>query len=195
MSDQNEALLKIASAVKLFYGMPRTLLIKALSCSDRISVKKGDLFFNEGDAGESFYVLIIGQVVVERTNEGKWIQLATLKPGDSFGEMTLIDEKIRSARVKASADCTALFLPLQRIKQYPDLTSSLYLNIAKVLAKRLRTASSSLADMTAKVMTYEGIEDGKDKEEGKPGDGEKAEKEASSPAEGPTETPPDTTAA
>lgn len=157
MADPNEALLKIATSVKLFTGMPRTLLVKVLSCADRISVKKGDLFFNEGDAGESFYILIIGQVIVERMNEGKWIQLATLKPGDSFGEMTLIDEKIRSARVKAGTDCTALFVPLQRIKQYDDLTSALYLSIAKVLAKRLKSANSSLADLTSRVMTFEGL--------------------------------------
>lgn len=155
MIEQNNALLKIASGVKLFAGMERSLLVKLLSAADKAAIAKDALYFNEGDSGESFYVLIAGQVSVEQTSGGKWVQLATLKPGDSFGEMTLVDEKIRSARVKALSDCVALFFPMQRLKASPDVTSALYLNIAKVLVKRLKSANVAVLDLTAKVIEAE----------------------------------------
>jgi len=155
MSDQNSALLKVASNVKLFNGMPRTLLVKLLSCSDKRAATKHELYFNEGDVGESFYVLVIGQVIIERLRGGTWFPLATLKSGYSFGEMTLVNETIRSARVRALTDCVALFFPMQRLRPHPDVASALYQNIAKVLVGRLKVSNSTVMDLTSKLTVFE----------------------------------------
>ena len=57
----------------------------------------------EGDDGESFYVLLLGKVSVDKRSGGKWVPLSELGPGETFGEMTLIDDKVRSARVRTLA--------------------------------------------------------------------------------------------
>ena len=148
--ERTNPLLKVASSVKLFAGMDVGMLEKLLSCADKISIAGGELFFDEGDVGESFYVLVIGKVVVEQTNEGKWIRLARLASGDSFGEMTLVDDKRRSARVRAETECVALYFPMERIKPFPAIMASLYLNIARVLVKRLKTTNTVLLDLKAR---------------------------------------------
>jgi CRP/FNR family cyclic AMP-dependent transcriptional regulator len=151
MPDQMNSMLTLASNVRLFAGMPMPQLTRLLSFADKISIGAGKLFFNEGDKGDSFYILIIGHVAVEQTKNGKWIQLATLHPGDSFGEMSLVDAKVRSARVRANTDCMALYFPEHRLHGALEITSILYRNIAKVLVTRLRTSNNVVLDLSAQV--------------------------------------------
>ena len=104
MAENNDALmLRLASHVSLFSGMPRTALIRLLARAERATKPPQGLFFDEGEMGTSFYVLVMGQVVVEKRSKGHWVELSQLKPGDTFGEMSLLDEKYRSARVRAAA--------------------------------------------------------------------------------------------
>lgn len=150
MPDQSQTLLTLATNVRLFTGMPMPLLTKLLSYADKIEIGANKLFFNEGDRGDSFYILLIGHVAVEQSKNGNWIELAVLHPGDSFGEMTLVDDKVRSARVRANTACMALQFPKHRLYDNAEICSLLYRNIAKVLVSRLRTSNNVVLDLTAK---------------------------------------------
>ncbi len=148
--EQTSRLMTLASNVKLFNGIPMNLLGKMISFADKVEIMEGLTYFNEGDTGDSFYILIIGHVVVEQQKSGKWVQLAALHPGDSFGEMILVDDKVRSARVRATTDSTALYFPLQRLKSSPEILSSLYHNIAKILVKRLKNTNNVVMELHQK---------------------------------------------
>ncbi len=148
--EQTSRLMTLASNVKLFNGIPMNLLAKLISFADKVDIMDGLTYFNEGDTGDSFYILIIGHVVVEQNKNGKWVQLAALHPGDSFGEMILVDDKVRSARVRATSDSTALYFPLQRLKSAPEILSSLYHNIAKILVKRLKNTNNVVMELHQK---------------------------------------------
>jgi CRP/FNR family cyclic AMP-dependent transcriptional regulator len=147
MDPNNSRLMTLASNVKLFNGVPMNLLGKLISFADKVDIVEGLTFFNEGDSGDSFYILIIGHAVVEQTKHGKWVQLAALHPGDSFGEMILVDDKVRSARVRATSDCVALNFSLQRLKAAPEIMVSLFQNIAKILAKRLKSTNNVVLEL------------------------------------------------
>jgi len=144
--DINSSLLKLASSVKLFTGMHKNHLTRLLGVAQKLFVKEGDLFFDQGDPGESFFVIVSGEVLVEIQSDDQWVTLTSLHPGDSFGEMCVIDEKIRSARIRANQDCLALQFQLSRLRTDNDLCAPLYLNIARVLSNRLKITSTSLAD-------------------------------------------------
>lgn len=148
--EQTSRLMTLASNVKLFNGIPMNLLGKLISFADKVEIMEGLTYFNEGDTGDSFYILIIGHVVVEQSKNGKWVQLAALHPGDSFGEMILVDDKVRSARVRATSNSTALYFPLQRLKTAPEILSSLYHNIAKILVKRLKNTNNVVMELHQK---------------------------------------------
>lgn len=151
MPGQSQLLLTLATHVRLFSGIPMVQLEKLLSCADKISVPSHALFFNEGDMGNSFYILLFGHVSVEQSKNGQWINLATLHPGDSFGEMALVDAKRRSARVRANTECTALFFNTERLRVSSEVTSALYHNIAKVLVTRLRDSNNVVLDLTCQM--------------------------------------------
>lgn len=150
--DTDTLLLRIASHVALFAGMGRPLLEQVLSRAEKVARKEGLLFFDEGDEGESFYVLLMGKVSVEKRSSGKWVPLVELKPGDTFGEMTLIDEKVRSARVRAVADSVALYFNGARLKDAHEAMAIVYRNIARMQTRRLKAFNAEVAEHRAQHM-------------------------------------------
>ncbi len=86
----------------------------------------GDLLVRQGEPADAFYVLLSGRArVVKSDQNGNEIVLATLKPGDSFGEAALAEGGTRSATVRCSTAVEALRLDradfLQLAEETPDL--------------------------------------------------------------------------
>ena len=61
MVDASSLLMKIASRVELFQGLGRVALERLLSRAERVSKEEGELFFDEGEDGASFYLLLLGE--------------------------------------------------------------------------------------------------------------------------------------
>ncbi|PYL89365.1 MAG: hypothetical protein DMF14_13370, partial [Verrucomicrobia bacterium] len=72
----------------------------------------GDLIVKQGDPASAFYILISGRarVVKSGANDGEEIVLATLRPGDSFGEAALTEGGTRTATVRCSTSVEVLRL-------------------------------------------------------------------------------------
>ncbi len=69
-----------------------------------ITQKTGRLIFKEGDKGDSMYIILEGSVDIYAMAEGQEMQLAILRPGDFFGEMSLFRDKPRSASARVLKD-------------------------------------------------------------------------------------------
>lgn len=106
---------------------------------------KGDTLFSYGDAGDCIYILRSGrvQVYVENT-EGEKIILAEYEPGDSFGEISLLDGGPRTATAVAVDDTEALTFDrenlLDFVRQHPDAA----LDMLTAMGKRLRATDELL---------------------------------------------------
>lgn len=149
MGSTDALLMKISSGVGLFAGMGRSMLERVLANAERVTLAQQGLFFDEGQEGDSFYVLVVGKAVVEKKRRGRWIQLASLQPGDTFGEMTLIDDKIRSARVRATAASVALRFHGSRLRSEPEVMAVVFKNIAKLQTRRLKASNAEVAGFKA----------------------------------------------
>jgi CRP/FNR family transcriptional regulator/CRP/FNR family cyclic AMP-dependent transcriptional regulator len=108
--------------------------------------KAGEVIVHEDDnEGQTFFVIASGRVhVAVITSEGKSAILATLSPGDFFGEMAMLDGEPRSASVIASEECTLLMLYrkmfLDIMQRYPKIT----IQILVEMSKRLRRANKHI---------------------------------------------------
>lgn len=138
----DELLLKLLGSVKLFAGLGRAELVELLACAEKAKFADGETVFTEGDDGQAVYVVVAGTAEVLKTGPtGHRALLAMMLPGDSFGEMALIDNKPRSATVRATAPCLTLRIPKDKLEKSPAIAARLYQNMARLLARRLRKAN------------------------------------------------------
>ena len=136
---------KIAQKVPIFAGMTPSCLLATLATGEHFSIEAGVAVFHEGDLGNSFYVVLAGDVVVEKRRGDRVVELARFGPGECFGEMALVGNDVRSATVRALSSLVAMRFYRDLIDGQPESASAIYRNIARVLASRLGESSAALA--------------------------------------------------
>lgn len=139
---------KIAQKVPIFSGMTQACLLATLASAEHLPVKAGQAVFREGDIGNSFYVLVAGEVVVKKVRNGLPVELARLGPGECFGEMALAGNDLRSASVFAVDDVESMRFYREQIDAYPESAHIIYRNISRILAARLGESSLMLAELS-----------------------------------------------
>src|SRR3712207_6041932 len=72
---------------------------------DNIEIRKGEVLFNEGEPGDSLYIVLSGKVkVVRRAADGRQNLIALMGPSDMIGELSLFDPGPRTATASAVTD-------------------------------------------------------------------------------------------
>jgi NADH dehydrogenase len=71
----------------------------------------GDIIFRQGDLGDSVYVIEDGECEVFREQKDEYELLATLGPGEYFGEMALLSDRSRNATIRARIAMDILIIP------------------------------------------------------------------------------------
>ena len=100
-----------------------------------IEIDAEHVIFEKGDDGDEMYVVLEGIISLSAGYE----VLDIIEAGDVFGEMAIIDDKMRSATAVAQTDCR--IVPVSRkafismVSETPDFS----LHVMSVLAERLRT--------------------------------------------------------
>jgi CRP-like cAMP-binding protein len=112
-------------------------------------VRPGErVFFREHDQADSMFVLEAGKVAVLKSWRGQEYLLRTLKEGDCFGEMAVMDLLPRSASIRAVEDCTAIRLSAASLYQVyeHDLKqfALIQMNMGREVSRRLRESDNRL---------------------------------------------------
>ncbi|HEX5802865.1 MAG TPA: cyclic nucleotide-binding domain-containing protein [Azospira sp.] len=129
---------RLIDNVQVFHGMSGEELLQLLEAAEKCTFAAGETIVREGSTGAWLYVIIEGEVSVQKSAGGPPTVLATLGAGDSFGEMSLIDQEVRSASVIAETPCVLLRLSDAACQKHPTGSAKIYRNIAHVLSRRLR---------------------------------------------------------
>ena len=110
--------------------------------AERIELLKfavGEPVFSFGDPGHALYIVRSGEVeIFVKNDQGEKIVLEISKPGDIFGEVSLLDDGPRTAWVTAISDVELLRLDRQHFEDYVRLHTPAALNLLSVTARRLR---------------------------------------------------------
>lgn len=115
---------------------------------DEILITKDAPLFRSGDAADSLFVLVYGNVSIMLNDEHGRRRVASFAPGVIFGEMGLLDGQPRSADVYA--DDAAIVLKLARthfdklLVEHPAIAARLLMNLGVEMATRLRFTNQSL---------------------------------------------------
>lgn len=102
---------ELISTVPLFHTLSAPAVAKLVSVSETINFLAGDIVIAEGDIGDCLYVIINGELEVTQTGaDGRDLLLAVLKVGDFVGEYALLEDRPRTATVKARTPSSLLRL-------------------------------------------------------------------------------------
>ena len=105
----------------------------------------GEVVVRQGDAGSSMFVVSRGELVVVLEPEGR--EVARVRPGGYFGEMSLLTGERRTATVRATADCYVLEISKsvmgEVIRQSPECLNQL----SDLLAKRKMETEGIIKDV------------------------------------------------
>ena len=140
-----------------FQLTPAQLELVANLCQE-FTYQAGDIIFKENSTGKELYIIAQGEVEIlihhgsgePSAKEGETV-IATLRRGQSFGEVALVDEGLRSASARASqADTHLLIIPRARLimlcETYPHLGYRLMHNLAADLAMKIRNTDLRIRD-------------------------------------------------
>jgi CRP/FNR family cyclic AMP-dependent transcriptional regulator len=123
-------------------------LLATFSSEERI--RDGSMVFREGEQGDKLYIVLDGRVRISKFIPGVGEEaLAVLDRGDFFGEMALIDDKVRSADAKAhDGDATVLSIDratLNEILSMDPHASLQFLNLlCRMISRRLREINEKI---------------------------------------------------
>lgn len=149
---QDEKLSETALAlsnVPVFSGLARKELREVENIVHLREYHAGEAIFQQGDPGLGMYIIIQGQVqILNNQDPDNPIVYSELNDGDFFGDLALVDEADRSAAALAAADTRviAFFRPELKdiLTRFPGLGNKILINLAKVIAQRLRKTNDLL---------------------------------------------------
>jgi CRP-like cAMP-binding protein len=101
---------------------------------------KGQTIFDEGDLGDSMFVVLEGSVAL--SIKGKEVE--RLGPGGVLGEMALIDTEPRSATAVATSACKLVSIDAKRFAFLIQQTPNFAIQIMRVIVDRLRRMNQQL---------------------------------------------------
>jgi CRP-like cAMP-binding protein len=126
----------VLRTVSLFEGLDEDELSRLADRFQERTVPEGDVVVEEGSTGTSFFVIAEGAATISVGGDMK----ATVGPGDSFGEMAVIDEDVRSASVVAATDLRLYFLTPWEFRPFVREQPEVAWKLLQSLSRRLRAA-------------------------------------------------------
>ena len=130
----------LLKTVDLFQDIPSELLSQISQISKAKDYESGEVIFNEGDYGDSMFIVIEGEVSIQKNGKS----IALLDKGSSLGEMALLDNETRSAGATAKVDSVLLKINQDVFYELMEGNADIMKQIIRLLTSRIRDANSKL---------------------------------------------------
>lgn len=138
----------LAESVRLFFGLSGDELDALLALSLPVFIKARHVICHKGEPGDALYILISGKLkVAAQSEDGREVILTILEDGETFGEMSLLDGRSRSASVVAVQDSELLVIKRQDFLQHLERQPKVAIALLGILCGRLRDMDGMMEDM------------------------------------------------
>ncbi len=146
----------------IFYDLTAAQLEMLASICEERAIKLGDIIFEENNPGDEMFVISRGAVEIlvdpsivggpgAKKRGSMPVTIATLRSGQTFGEIALVDQGLRTASARCAETETQL-LAIQRGKfmklcdTYPEMGYRVMRNIAADLAFKIRGSDLAIRE-------------------------------------------------
>ena len=141
----NPTILKTVPPFSLFSDHQLAVLFPAIQ---HRSYPRHSFMLRAGERSDALYVILSGRAkIVIDDGEGREVTLTTIGPSEFFGEMSLIDEKPRSASVEALEPCEVLYISKPAFMSCLKDNFDAAMLILKSVVGRLREADRKIASL------------------------------------------------
>ncbi|MFN8448893.1 MAG: cyclic nucleotide-binding domain-containing protein [Anaerolineae bacterium] len=142
----------------IFYEFTLTQLELIASICAEYTFAQGEIVFEENSDGSDLYVIADGEIdiqvrpaAVDKRGSTEPQTIARLRRGQSFGEMAMVDEGVRSARALAiQPDTRLIVIPRDKLMllcdSYPHMGYRFMRNLAADLAMKIRNTDHKVRE-------------------------------------------------
>lgn len=103
--------------------------------TNSIEFKAGDMILQQGECGDTMYIIAEGRVEIDRNG----VYIDTLEAGQIFGEIAVLESIERVASATAKTDCRLIPIDAKTFLYLIDHNRSFVLDVMRVLAERSTT--------------------------------------------------------
>ena len=135
---------KCFAANALFEGISSELLEEIRDEIKPLRLKEGEVVFDEGDPGDSLYLVGEGSIKISKAGRGgRQETLGFIESGNFFGEMGLLDRQPRSAKATAASPSLLASVDERTFQHILELAPSrLHMNFLRSVSERLRAVNA-----------------------------------------------------
>lgn len=123
----------ILKPVPLFDACSKSDLAKIARIADEIDISEGKELIREGELARQFFILTDGWADVRRNGR----KVNTMGPGDFFGEIGLVTDRLTSASVTTTTPASALVISRASFKSLLRDSPNIQLKVLRALAERI----------------------------------------------------------
>ena len=129
----------LLKGIELFESLSVGELAAIASVVEEIDYPVGEIIIKEGDAGDTLFLMIEGEVsVIKDFGEINEVEIDRMTDGEYFGEMALFEDTVRSVSIRAEKPSAFMILHKQEFKELVREYPQIALEICKVLSGRIR---------------------------------------------------------
>jgi CRP/FNR family transcriptional regulator, cyclic AMP receptor protein len=132
----------------IFGELPRASIERLSSCLTLRRVRHGTTIFAKGDAGTELIAVLSGRVKISvPSQDGREAVLNVVHEGEVFGEIALLDGRVRTADAVAITDCELMIIERRRFLPVLSEQPEVAIKLIEVLCFRLRQTSEQVEDV------------------------------------------------
>src|SRR5260370_8637257 len=134
---------------RLFRGLPAATIERIASLGRRRNYPRGAIIFSQADPGDALYGVVSGKVLISASApDGREMFLNIMEPGDTFGEIAMLDGRHRTATASATAPSELIIITRDHFLELLKRESQLVSHVIELLCERIRW-TSGLAEESA----------------------------------------------
>lgn len=131
----------------LFRGLPPAVLERITGLAVQRSYRSGAIVFSRGDTGDALYAVVTGTIRISTGSaEGREISLNIMEPGDTFGEIALLDGGTRTATATATVASELVSIRRDHFIGLVEREPKVALELLRLCGERLRWTSGLVED-------------------------------------------------
>ncbi|WP_087117012.1 CRP-like cAMP-activated global transcriptional regulator GlxR [Corynebacterium urinipleomorphum] len=132
----------------IFQGVDPDAVVNLISQMQTESFSRGTTIFDEGEPGDTLYIIIEGKVKLARhAPDGRENLLSVMGPSDMFGELSIFDPGPRTSSAVCVTEVEAATMDSEMLRTWINDHPEISQQLLRVLARRLRRTNASLADL------------------------------------------------